>query len=500
MATEVGYRLLLLPRIDALREIHTVESSLDHVNPKNTRLQYWLKIDPEQKPKIYAQIYDTADISSLNYWLGIIFSAGIAALGLVLNSPAVIIGAMLISPLIGPIMAAGLALAAGDLYLAAKAVLNLAASISLAIAFSACIVWLLPFHSVTGEILARTNPTLLDLGVALLSGLAGSVAVCRVGGGDGVTTLPGVAVAVALMPPLCTIGFGLGSGANLRIMGGAGLLFLTNLVAIVACAFLVFLLTGMNAPEVRSEMEHARKGEMFAQKLSHGRLSRVLINSGQLRWRVVMLVVLLGAIALPLRTAFKQVAGEAIVRGAIQDVVKGLLPPGAFVSQQVEVGRESVAVRLVSTRAIPEVKIQEAERAIERRSGRKVVLSVSSIASQSELAQLMQRLTMSEQPAPKVPVASLEEIHNELMARVKQVLNDVWPAEAPLQNFDVAFSATGIVLNVQYANAHKLEKISQDIIARELQEKLGTQNISLVAQRVSPPRNAGRKAKKEPRD
>ena len=228
---------------------------LHDADPKQTRLQQWLRIDSQQKPKVYAQIFNTAEIYNLNYWLEIVLSAGIAALGLVLNSPAVIIGAMLISPLMGPIMAAGLALAAGDLYLAVKAIANLAASVSLAVAFSAAIVWLLPFHSVTGEILARTNPTLLDLGVALFSGLAGSVAVCRFGGGEAVTTLPGVAIAVALMPPLCTIGFGLGSGANTRIMGGAGLLFLTNLVAIVASAFVVFLLTGMNAPEVRAERQ-----------------------------------------------------------------------------------------------------------------------------------------------------------------------------------------------------------------------------------------------------
>jgi uncharacterized hydrophobic protein (TIGR00271 family) len=465
---------------------------------KQTRLQHWLRIDPQQKPKVYAQIYDTAEMSSLNYWLEIVFSAGIAALGLVLNSPAVIIGAMLISPLMGPIMAAGLALAAGDLYLAAKAIANLAASVSLAIAFSAFIVWLLPFHSVTSEILARTNPTLLDLGVALFSGLAGSVAVCRVGGGESVTTLPGVAIAVALMPPLCTIGFGLGSGANTRIMGGAGLLFLTNLVAIVASAFVVFLLTGMNAPEVRSEMEHSRKGELLAQTLSHGLLSRALINGGQLKWRILMLAVLLGAIALPLRTAFMQVTGEAVARGAIQDVVKGLLPPGALVSQQVEVGRESVAVRLISTRAVPEEKIQEAEREIERRSGRKVILSVASIASQSELAELMQRLSTPSQPAPAAPVESLEDIHHEVIARIKPILSDVWPAEAPLQDFDVAFGAAGIVLNVRYENVHELGKISQDIIARELREKLDTPDISLIAQRVPPSRQVTKKAKKAP--
>lgn len=459
--------------------------------PKQTRLQRWLKIAPKQKPKIYAQIYDGADLSSLSYWLEIVFSAGIAALGLVLNSPAVIIGAMLISPLMGPIMAAGLALAAGDLYLAVKAILNLAASISLSIVFSAFIVWLLPFHSVTGEILARINPTLLDLGVALFSGLAGSVAVSRFGGIEAVTTLPGVAIAVALMPPLCTIGFGLGSGANTRIMGGAGLLFLTNLVAIVASAFVVFLLTGMNVPEIRTEMEHSRQAELLARLPSDGLLAKVLINSGQLRWRIVLLVILLGAIALPLRTAFKQVAGEAIVRSAVQDVVKGLLPPGALVSQQVEVGREDVAVRLISTRSVSNAKIQEAEMEIERRSGRRVELSVASIASQSELAELMQRLS-TPPPPPSAPPATLDQIHNEVINRIKPILSDAWPAEAPLQVFDVAFGSTGIVLTVSYQSDRELSKISQDILTKELQEKLNAPDISLVVKRVFPPRKTYR--------
>jgi uncharacterized membrane protein len=162
----------------------------------------------------------------------------------------------------------------------------------------------------TAEVLARINPSLLDLGVALFSGLAGSVAVCRAGTGSGVMILPGVAIAVALMPPLCTIGFGLGSNANTRIMGGAGLLFLTNLVAIVSSAFLVFLLVGINSPDVRSEMELSRKGERFAERLARGPLARVLSNSGQLRWRIVMLAVLLGSVAVPLRTAFRQLASE----------------------------------------------------------------------------------------------------------------------------------------------------------------------------------------------
>ena len=106
-----------------------------------TRLEHWLRINPLKKPVIAEQIYESAGVSDLNYWLEIVFSAGIAALGLVVNSPAVIIGAMLISPLMGPIMAAGLALAAGDLYLAIKSIANIIASTAVAVGLSAVIVW-----------------------------------------------------------------------------------------------------------------------------------------------------------------------------------------------------------------------------------------------------------------------------------------------------------------------------------------------------------------------
>lgn len=173
---------------------------------KVSRFSVWLRISQQDRPRVYRQVYASADISSATYWAEIVLSAGIATFGLVLNSPAVIIGAMLISPLMGPIMATGMAVAVGDLYLAIKAVVSLAIRIGVAVGLSGLIVWLLPFHSATGEILARTNPNLLDLGVALCSGLAGSIAVSRAGGAGGVTTLPGVAIAVALMPPYAPLG------------------------------------------------------------------------------------------------------------------------------------------------------------------------------------------------------------------------------------------------------------------------------------------------------
>jgi uncharacterized hydrophobic protein (TIGR00271 family) len=453
----------------------------DRLQP--SRFQQWLRLDPEHKPRICSQIYDSAEFTSLNYWLDIVFSAGIATFGLVLNSPAVIIGAMLISPLMGPIMATGLSLAVGDLYLSIKAVGNLLASIALAIALSSFFVWLLPFHSATAEILGRTNPNLLDLGIALFSGLAGSVAVSRAGGAGGVTTLPGVAIAVALMPPLCAMGFGLGSGADMRIMGGAGLLFLTNLVAIVASAFAVFLLIGMNSPEIRAQMERSRKGERFAEMLSRSPLSQALLNGGQLRWRVLILVVLLGAIAVPLRTALLQVAGEAVARGAVQQVLKGLLPRSALVSQQVEVGRGTVLVRLVSTEDVPDSSLRNAEAQIQRRSGRKTDITVARIASQSELEELIQRLAASAPPTPEPAPSekSLAQIRAELMARLTPVLTAIWPAQAPLKNFDLAFALNGTVLNVHYQSAKALDPIALDIITKELREKLKDPSLSMNA-------------------
>jgi uncharacterized hydrophobic protein (TIGR00271 family) len=460
-----------------------------------TRIQRLLGVDAATNPRIYEQVYAAAGISSVHYWLELFFSAGIATFGLVLNSPAVIIGAMLISPLMGPIMSTGLALAAGDLYLGIKALSNLLVSIALAIGLSALIVWLLPFHSPTQEVLSRTTPNLLDLGIALFSGLAGSVAVCRAGGSDGVTTLPGVAIAVALMPPLCAMGFGLGAGANMTIMGGAGLLFLTNIVAIVASAFAVFLLIGMNARSVRAQMEHYREGEAFARRISRGRFGRLLISGGQLRWRVVMLIVLLGSIAVPLRTALHQVAGEAVARSTVDAVTRKLLPRDDVVSQTTEVGRHTIAVRIISTSQVAQARLQQAESEIAKRTGMQTAISLSTIASQSELAKLMERLPQPQAatlPPPPPAPPSLAEMQQQLQSLVASKLDALWPAQAPLQDFSVALQPARTVVTVHYQSPHPLDAVALSIVQTQLQKQLQVPDLTLTAVRVPTPRKRAR--------
>jgi uncharacterized hydrophobic protein (TIGR00271 family) len=460
-----------------------------HGRVRITPLQQLLKIDPSNRPQIYAEIYEGANFSDLSYWLGICFSAGIATFGLIQDSPAVIIGAMLISPLMSPIMATGLGLAVGDLYLALKAILNLLASVVVAVGLSATIVWLLPFHSPTAEILSRTDPTLLDLGIALFSGLAGSVAMGR-RTSDGMMALPGVAIAVALMPPLCSIGFGVGSGLNVAIMSGAGLLFLTNLVAIISSAFA--MLIGMNAPELAEQMKLSRESETFGRRLTQGHAGRILTHTGNLGWRILCLALGLCAVAIPLKSAFVQLTEEAAARSTVQSVVKSLLPPGALVSQQVEVGRHNIAVNLFSTKDVSEAAQKKAQRTIEDRSGKPTQLTVSSVASQSELAEMMDRITATPPPAPAPPPAppTIESIQAELLKRMTPIVSSVWPTEVPLASFGVEVTSSGVTVDAQYEAAHDLTPVALGLITRELQAQAKLPNLVLSAKRVSVPRGA----------
>jgi uncharacterized hydrophobic protein (TIGR00271 family) len=410
------------------------------------------------------------------------------------SSPAVIIGAMLISPLMGPIMATGMALAIGDLYLGIKAVLNLLASITASILFSAFLVWLLPFHSATSEILARVNPNLLDLGIALLSGLAGSVVVCRASG-DGATALPGVAIAVALMPPLCTVGFGLGSGVNLAIMGGAGLLFLTNLVAIVASAFVVFLLVGMLTPEVEQLMLSSREDERLARILSHSPVARILASGRHLRWRILMILVLLASIALPLRQALLQVASETLARGAIQQEIHRLVPSDGVLSQQVSVNKDAIVIHLISTKPIPDAEVEKTRVDLIRRTNRDVQISAEAVASQSAIAALMERL---ERPAPVVATEkTIEEMQQEILEKVRPALEGIWPSsDAPIQNFTMELGSTGPVVNVQYQAAKDLGDVPLNMVLQSMRKKLELPDLGLETKRIPPPHPVAKPRKK----
>lgn len=191
-----------------------------------------LREDTDQEGSIKL-IKTNVDFKSANAWT-LIFAIFIASIGLNVNSAAVIIGAMLISPLMGPIVGIGFALGTYDFELLKRASRNLGLAMLISIATASIYFLISPLTSVQSELLARTTPTFFDVLVAFFGGAAGIIAISR---RDKSNAIPGVAIATALMPPLCTAGFGLASG-NLNYFFGALYLFIINSVFIAVSTFL----------------------------------------------------------------------------------------------------------------------------------------------------------------------------------------------------------------------------------------------------------------------
>ncbi len=284
-----------------------------------------LDVDFDRKVEIYTQLAEAATLKDLVYWLQILFSAGIATLGLVLNSSAVIIGAMLISPLMAPILSQGLAFATGDLALMIRALVGLFLSTLLGVVFALVLVALLPFKDLTPEIIARTEPNTLDLVIALFSGAIGSIATCREVKGV-VTSIPGVAIAVALMPPLCVMGYGLGYAISVEpykgweIASGGGLLYLTNLVAITFTAMLVFVLLRIDTAKVREAVRKWRDEDSESQWWL-AQINRIpaLKKAREVRsfsLRLLMILLPLLIIFFPLSTSFSKMRTNITKRQA----------------------------------------------------------------------------------------------------------------------------------------------------------------------------------------
>ena len=193
-----------------------------------------LEEDKANENEIIDSIKKGVEFRGINLWV-LIFAIFIASIGLNVNSTAVIIGAMLISPLMGPIMGIGLGIGINDFDLIKKAYKNLAIATVIGVATSAIYFLISPISDAQSELLARTTPTIWDVMIALFGGLAGIVATTRKSISN---VIPGVAIATALMPPLCTAGFGLATG-NFSFFFGAFYLYFINSVFISLSSFII---------------------------------------------------------------------------------------------------------------------------------------------------------------------------------------------------------------------------------------------------------------------
>lgn len=411
-----------------------------------------------------------------SYWLQLVVSVGIATLGLVVGSTAVVIGAMLVAPLMSPIVALAMGLATGSPFLVLRSAGRIGLSVLVAVGGAALMTLLLPFHELNAEIAARTSPTVLDLLTAAFCAMAGVYAASRPGS-DTATTAAGTSIGISLVPPLCASGYGLGT-LTWPVAGGAMLLFLTNLVAIVAVGTAAFAAAGFNRVDVAA-LEHdelstgndAPLARAMARRLARWFGSR----SGPLL-RFVMPFALLGVVYLPLRQALDEVVWELRVRTVVREALAR--EPGRIVQSRVHVARHGVEVVVVmlgkSTDAEDLRTRLDAE--VMAASGVRPMLEVLAVPDATAFAGLESTLltprAAANLPVPKALTAA-EKLDSAREAALG-VVQRLWPSEAAgeLVASDLSTDADGLprVRLVHFGDP--LPGAALESLVRAIEEKL----------------------------
>lgn len=299
-------------------------------------------ISAEEKKVIYDDISRGSHPTN-EYFIMLVISAVIATIGLLTNNVAVIIGAMLVSPLLIPVIGISLGAVKGDFTLFRRAIEAEAKGIALVIILVTIFTLLIPNASVTSEILLRTHPTPLDLLVALASGAAAAYALSKKNIG---ATLPGVAIAVAVLPPLSVVGIGFALRTPEVALGGA-LTFLANIVAINFAASAVFWL-----------MNFSPKFSLTAQKETMSKLKTS--------------AVLLLLISIPLAWIMWQSVSASSTRAAVGAVLSSQIdgiPQSRLVDFSFEYQKDGslmVSATIDSTKEITQDKSEEIRTALEK--------------------------------------------------------------------------------------------------------------------------------------
>ena len=239
--------VVMISQIEWHRGIRgTIEHGVARLNPQLTLI--------EQNELIWSA--EKSANTNLDYVVMIVLSAALATLGLLTNSAAVIIGAMLVAPLMSPLSSFSTGMATGILHLTKRASFTLFTGVTLALLISIIMGIVLPIDTPTDEMLARGSPNLLDAAIALVSGWVAAYATARKGIP---AALAGVAIAAALMPPISTIGLGIAL-QDIDLAIGANLLFLANIAFIIAAQYITFLWMGMHPTKDRegATLNHSR--------------------------------------------------------------------------------------------------------------------------------------------------------------------------------------------------------------------------------------------------
>lgn len=463
-------------------------------------------VNEQRKTEVYLEISQAATLKDATYWLQIIFAAGIATIGLALSSPAVIIGAMLISPLMGPILSLGLGLAAGDFILLVRAIANLSLSCAVAISFAMTLIFSLPFKEATSEILARTTPNTLDLGVALFSGAIGTIATCRPVKGV-ITSIPGVSIAVALMPPLCVVGYGVGIAFSLnfddglQIAKGGGLLFLTNLVAIAFASALVFLALHIDTSLVREQVKlweaNDQESNAVQNFLERYGFLKKLRPIGSLPGRLFVGFLAISALLIPLGNAFVKLSEEVSQKqqqNSLRRIATDLWqtkfsndlddqPRSSIERLSISEKDQTVTVRLnifTSKLYSPEeraIYIQELARKLNR-NPQKVQLVLTEIpTAANEILTRKEEVVLPE--AIKPP--TLSDLQEDLLQSLDvAIANLTLPANAQLLDYALTTGRnTSVQVRIVYLSDRPISEDARSLVISDVQRRMNIPNVKV---------------------
>jgi uncharacterized hydrophobic protein (TIGR00271 family) len=461
------------------------------------------------RPAIYRESAESATDNGLPYWAVLALSGAIATLGLALDSSAVVIGAMLVAPLLAPVVGLALSLAVGDGRLAMQTGAIVLGSTVAVILVGAALTVSLPFHTITLEISARTRPTTLDLAIAVFSGLVGAVVtVARRSRLS--AAIPGVAISVALIPPLAVAGFGVGIGSG-ELIRGSLLLYGANLAGIVLSGMGVFLLVGMHRSNV---LESARVWHRDAK--THGLASwadriQWIRTMGVFRsaWARVGLAlsfaVLLG---FPLSASLAQITRETRVERAIREAEREVFEePGraSVLGRQVVMGgaRTQVYLRVATTVWFGEEEREEFERLASARAREPVRLALEQLPARGDdVTQLEDLLPVRtarpvQPPPPPAPMRM-----GNLVASVRERLDHAaatlaLPATVELVDTELILNRAGqVVVRITYAAPAPLAAESQEMLRLQVQRAVDLPEVQLELRH--PPTAVGSASAPEP--
>lgn len=448
------------------------------------RLASLLGCEPDRRATIVRAMMHRGAREVTGYWLQLVIATGIATLGLALGSTAVIIGAMLVAPLMGPIVGLGMGLATGSPVLVLRAAGRAVVSIGVVLVFSAALMHSLPFHELNSEIASRTTPTAIDLATAIFCAVAGVYASMRPGS-DVATTAAGTSIGISLVPPVCVAGFGVGT-ASVVIAKGALLLFFTNFVAIVLVSTLAFAAAGFgrtDIPAVEDAELDASPRSLLSRPAARALTSRLRGARGP--WiRLLMPFALLAALYSPLRAGLDQVAWQIGARNAVDGAVARVNYRVVQARTRVEHREVEVVLFLLGTDAEAAATREKLTAEITRTAGVVPRVEVHAVADSTEF-ETLERSTVKPPPQPALvaaeppPPPPPPPTPREQLADARQIVRDAlqsrWPSASAGTPLRIGIETLGEAVGVRVTHlGAPLEPATIELLGSTLSDDLET--------------------------